>query len=351
MAIAREQGAALEGILRLFFDGAAAPYQVINTSRDEADFRETVLVETEAGRRFVLKLADNDFTTPARIGMWQRTAEEYRALGYYCPRIYAARSGGFPTVEYGGRRCLCYAEDFAAYRSVADRAAGETEENGKALAASCREAVWTMTAKIAARRLDYTDFPSAYCLFETFSPGDEVDEVLENARDWKQYAETLPAEFAEQVRRIWDLWTENRAALEAVYPQLPRSVFQADLNPTNLLVDESGQFVGVFDFNLCGRDVFLNYLMRENYGDFEAELDLIFDALEISARNYPFSELEKETALPLYRCLKPLAFTKLYRLKALGTDRAAVQAFLDKTEHYLTAPIDFAPHMAPLFDL
>jgi len=31
--------------------------------------------------------------------------------------------------------------------------------------------------------------------------------------------------------------------------RLPTSVFQADLNPTNLLVDDKGAFAGVFDFN------------------------------------------------------------------------------------------------------
>ena len=68
---------------------------------------------------------------------------------------------------------------------------------------------------------------------------------------------------------------------------------------------------------------------------------------QLRPKNRSFSMTEKETALPLYRCLKPLAFTKLYRVKALGEDRAAVRAFLDKTEHYLTAPIDFAARMAP----
>ena len=120
--------------------------------------------------------------------------------------------------------------------------------------------IWIMTAKIAGKYLDYGKYPSGYCLFDTFCPSDEVDEVLENALSWKEYAETLPEEFTEQVQQIWQLWMKNRRELEQIYHTLPTSVFQADLNPTNLLIDENGKFVGVYDFNLCGKDVFLNYL-------------------------------------------------------------------------------------------
>ena len=119
-------------------------------------------------------------------------------------------------------------------------------------------------AKIAGKYLDYGKYPSGYCLFDTFCPSDEVDEVLENALSWKEYAETLPEEFTEQVQQIWQLWMKNRRELEQIYHTLPTSVFQADLNPTNLLIDENGKFVGVYDFNLCGKDVFLNYLFRRN---------------------------------------------------------------------------------------
>ena len=47
-------------------------------------------------------------------------------------------------------------------------------------------------------------------MFETFCPSDKMDEVLENALNWKEVADTLPGEFREQVGRIWQLWTENR---------------------------------------------------------------------------------------------------------------------------------------------
>ncbi len=331
-------------IFGLFFDDVPKDVRSIDTSHGEEDFRAAFIVETEAGNKYVLKLADNDFTFPAKIAMWKRTVEEYRKLGYYCPTIYADRTGGFPHVEYQGHRCAAYVEEFAPYRPVSDRLSGE-ECDEEALYETYKGDIWRMTARVAAQHFDYTDDPSAYCLFETFCPSDETDEVLDNALEWKKYADTLPEQFREQTERIWTLWTENRAALEPVYRTLPTSVFQADLNPTNILLDENGRFVGVYDFNLCGKDVFLNYLMRENYAGFEKEIDMIRDALKISTAYYRFSEAEKDAALMLYRCLKPLWYSRTEDLKTIGGDEKAVGEFLDKTEFYLTAEIDFRSAM------
>ena len=71
----------------------------------------------------------------------------------------------------------------------------------------------------------------------------------------------------------------------------------------------------MYDFNLCGRDVFLNYLMRESDG-----VSGIFRALQIASEVYRFSDLEKDVALMLYRCLKPLWYTSVQDLKKAGQD-------------------------------
>ena len=202
-----------------------------------------------------------------------------------------------------------------------------------------------MTAKIAAKKLDYTEYPSGYCLFETFSPEEECDEVMDNALEWKRTADALPDEFHGQTERIWRLWNDNREKLKAVYPKLPTSVFQADLNPTNLLIGENGEFKGVYDFNLCGRDVFLNYLMRENYDGFEKELELIRAVLRIASAYYEFTEEEKAAAPLLYRCIKPLWYNRVEELKEAGNETEKIRRCLDRTEHYLTADIDLTSCM------
>ena len=325
-----------------FFDGDPVSYESIETGVSEDDYRKTAIVTSANGEKVVLKIVSNDFTFPEKIRMWKRTIEEYRDLGYYCPEIFCDKSGDFPMIDYRGKCCVAYAEEFSRFRTLEDRMAQDAQSvSTRAYALD----IWRMTARIAAKRLDYTSYPSAYCLFERFCPSDETDEVIWNAQEWKKLADTLPARFSAQVQKIWTRWNENRDALRPLYEKLPTSVFQADLNPTNLLIDGDGAFKGVMDFNLCGRDVFLNYLMRENYGNFEEEIEMIRESLRIASEDYVFSEDEKRAALPLYRCLKPLWFNRVEDLKDAGDDEQKIRQCLDRIEYYLTANLDFSSCM------
>ncbi|MBR0138557.1 MAG: phosphotransferase [Erysipelotrichaceae bacterium] len=330
-------------IYAMFFNGTPVSAHLIDTGIGEDDFRKTVIVTDDNGNRHILKIASNDFTFPEKIRMWQRTVEEYRKLGYYCPKIYCDKNGEFPWVEYMGHRCVAFGEEFSKYRLMEDRESAVSDsQSGLRL---FPQELWTMTARIAALKLDYTDFPSGYCLFETFCPSDKTDEVLECALEWKEYAERLPERFSRQVNRIWDLWIANREKLEKIYRSLPTSVFQADLNSTNLLVDDEGRFAGMIDFNISGKDVFLNYLMRENYGSFEKELEMIRNALSIAREHYTFSEQEKEAAPLIYRCLKPVWSIRLFDLQDAGEDEQKIRECLDQSEYCLRADIDFRSFM------
>ena len=86
--------------------------------------------------------------------------------------------------------------------------------------------------------------------------------------------------------------------------------------------------------------------LRENFDtDFEKEIGMICEMMKVSSEYYHFSELEKGSALIIYRCLKPLWYNKLEHLKELGTDKEAIRAFLNKTEHFLIGYIDFQKYM------
>ncbi|MBP5753121.1 MAG: phosphotransferase [Treponema sp.] len=208
------------------------------------------------------------------------------------------------------------------------------------------KAMWQMTAKIADKHFDYTEYPSAWCLFRTFCPSDEMDEVTENALTWKEAADKFPEEFHAQAERIYRRWCENKEELKKHYDNLPTSVFQGDLNSTNLLLDEQDRFVGVFDFNLCGKEVVLNYLFREtHHPEFEKELKMLFEVLEITREFYHFNEDEKNLALALYRCLIPFGGSKIMRLEELKEDLPAIRSFFDEMERYQTMDIDFREHM------
>lgn len=333
----------LVSIFQLFFDELPMNIEIKNTSHGEEDFREAVIATWSSGEKYVLKLSYNDFTFPKKIKAWQRCAEEYRKLGYYCPEILASKNGDFPVVSYKGQNCVVYVEEFCKYTVAEERCMDDSREKVK-FERKWADAAWIMTAKMAAQYFDFCEYPSGYCLFERFCPSDETDEVLENALEWKRYVAAFPEKFHEQTERIWKRWNDNRNELEKIYHKLPTSVFQADLNTTNLLLDENGEFVGVFDFNLCGRDVFLNYLFREIH--YQYELQYLLDTLKNVSEVYTFSELEKQAASLLYRCLVPLWYTEIETLKEAGENENKIQACLNRTEELQTKEIAFAEYMS-----
>lgn len=323
-------------VIGLFFSDEPVGYEIIPFSRGDEDFREVIIAQWASGEKKVIKLAENGFTSPERIKVWQRCAEEHRRLGYYCPEFICDKNGGFPVIDYKGHRCTVFAEEFSKYPTA------EQLENNKVEFQSWWDDAITMVARIAAENLDFAEFPSGYCLFERFSETDKTDEVIEVAHDWKKYADTLPVEFHEQVERIWKLWNDNRNALEPIYKTLPTSVFQADINNTNILMDENGKFVGILDFNLCGRDVFLNYLFREC----RIEVSCLQQALKTVSAVYKFSDIEKLAAPLIFRCVEPLFYNALDDLKEAGEDKEKIKLCLDRAEHELTADFDFAAYMS-----
>lgn len=91
--------------------------------------------------------------------------------------------------------------------------------------------------------------------------------------------------------------------------------------------------------------MFLNYLMRENYGVFADEIERIREALRIASEYYVFSEEEKHAALPLWRCLKPLWFNRVEDLREARDDGSKIRQVLDQIERFQTAEIDFMSSM------
>ena len=98
-----------------------------------------------------------------------------------------------------------------------------------------------------------------------------------------------------------------------VFTELPRCVFQGDLNPSNEL-HKDGHFAGLIDFNLAGTDVNINVFLNEtNWFPEEAEFDKMSipeiiaekearqaDMLSVILRHYGLNDTEK-FALPFYQ--------------------------------------------------
>ena len=67
-------------IFQLYHKDPPYSWEYKDTSRGEEDFRRTVFPEW-ADQRLVIKIACNDFTSPRRVQIWQKTAAAYSAMG------------------------------------------------------------------------------------------------------------------------------------------------------------------------------------------------------------------------------------------------------------------------------
>ena len=351
------RGMEAKEVVGLFSGSTPDSIKTINTSHGDDDFRETLLVDF-GGEKMVIKLSANGFTDEKRLVLWERIAREYRALGYYCPQFIRAVDGNYPKIRYKERDCIAWGEEFSKYRS-ADELIKDKFTDTKLV----RDGWYTffedamlMDATVAARHFDYTDMPSGFCMFELFDPVDKCDETTEDAERWLAIARKLPEAYSAQVERIWNNWLAARRELENIYHELPTSVFQADINETNVLLDEDGNFKGVYDFNLGGREVYINYIIRQapyvstydTCGGLERDdtfLKRVLHALEIARKVYSFSDAEKRAAALLYKCIRPLWWYASVELSELGDDDDKIRRHLDNIEYEQTREIDFSQYM------
>ena len=344
-----------EEIIRLFCEEKPKNILVKNTSHGDEDYRENWIVEFE-DHKLVIKLADNEFTDEDHLNMWEMIVKDYQTHGCYCPNYIKALDGTFPHVSYDGHDCIVYAEEYSRYLSAEEYIEKHPEtklvdENG--YYTYFRDMV-LMDAKVASHYSDYTSLPSGMCMFELFVPSDKVDETKNNALKWKAEADKLPDKFQDQVKRIWNNWLNARNELEKIYDKLPKSVFQADNNVSNILVDENGNLCGVYDFNLGGKDVFINLLVRlipyngaEDDQVFSEDFysKSIINALKIAREVYSFSDLEKKAMPLLYKCVKPLWWKSSRELEEANGDEEKIQEFLDFALWEQTREIGFEKHM------
>lgn len=329
-------------------------YEIKDKSRGEDDIRFIILTKWKESRA-VIKINCNDFTTPERVMAWKRTTDAYRQAGYYCPELIKSRNGRYAEeVYFKDRYMTVYAEEYSNYRSADQFDKCEIIEDG---AYKFRDSVFETIGTVGQMHLKTADFPSGLCILEKFSESEECDEVMEESLNFKRTVEESLPECAEWFDRIWRLFQENKKRLEEIYFSLPTSVFQSDLNYTNVLLDEKGQFTGLLDFNLSGRDSILNQLLREfvmEYDDWGNEIFYSEEAnawcaeefcrmLKRTAERYEFSEEEKKYAILVYRYVRPFWWRPAHEIERVKEEPEKVEKILTWAEQELMrTDIDFA---------
>lgn len=341
--------------ISMYYDTDTAEVKTLDLCRGDDDYRKVYIVN-DGKRHLVIKHLSNTFSDSRRIRGWFRLMEEYRKIGIYCPAVVKNRFGELLHRETtDGRDYYVYAEEFAAYETAENIA----PERYKDEFGRCRFTpdVMRSLGKVAAAKFDFLDWGSAYCLLEPFCAPDTIDEATECATLFVKYVEENLPHHLPRAKALLELFYQCKDEVREVYPSLPTSCFQADLNDSNILLDENCRFAGLIDFNLCGKEPVLNYATREAlwavddkrlFGEndrrlycYDDDLDALRNSLFLEnmgyiGEYYRFGEIEKKAFPILFRYINSFWWHHLDEIKAIRDDDDKIVKLFDWLEHQMT---------------
>ena len=265
-----------------------------DTSRGDSDMRLNYVLDD----RYVLKINSACSMWEARLQEINRLISRYRAIGVYCPALLPAADGGF-SVEWNGH--TCFVEEFARYPVLG--------EDGDIDRCEVIGHLGMLAAGYSGD--DISEIRSMWSIIDLAPLDTDVDEKQENADILVSVLRDNG--FEELAGKVQEFNRSMRSRIIEVFSELPRCVYQGDLNDSNILHD-NGHFAGLIDFNMAGTDVNINVFLNETaWFPEEDEFDSmsvggIIDRMEqeqtglmdVILRHYSLSCAE-EYALPCYK--------------------------------------------------
>jgi|GEM_PF-2088821 len=345
----------MEYPISLYYDTDVSDVKTLDLCRGDDDYRKVHIVD-DGHRKLVIKYLSNTFSDRRRIEGWFALMNEYRKIGLYCPAVVPNLNGETlhcDTVD--GRDYYTYAEEYSIYETA------EHIGKDKYKDAQGRDCftpdVMRSLGRIASAKLDILDWASAYCLLEPFCAPDTTDEATECAVAFVNYVrDNIPA-YLSRAETLLDMFYKRQEDLRKVYYSLPTSCFQADLNDSNILLDSNNNFVGLIDFNLCGKEPILNYAVREAlwgisdkrlFGEkdsrlyfYDEELDnlrinLFLENIGYIQETYNFSPLEKDAFPILFRYINSFWWFHLDEIELIKENEDKINQLFDWLERQMT---------------
>lgn len=274
-----------------------------DTSRGEDDTRLNYILD----ERYVLKVNTIGVMWEDRLQEINRLIQRYRSIGVYCPALIPTLEGPLSCFwEKDGNEYICYVEEFAIYPLLGwdvDHDRKEVVEHLGVLAARYTD-------------VDLSETKSMWSIIDLAPLDVDIDEKQENMNTLvAALRENGDTDLADQVD---SLNNEMRKQIMTVFAELPRCVYQGDLNSSNEL-HQDGHFVGLIDFNLSGTEVNINVFVNEtNCFPEEAEFDQLSveqivekmkneqaDMLSVIFMHYTMNEVER-FVFPYYQRIADL---------------------------------------------
>lgn len=235
---------------------------VIDSSRDENDIRLVYKINNQ----YVLHCCTTESISEKFLQDINRLVKRHKDIGVWAPELFPLEGSSdfLCEVTEEGRRYHCYMEELAPF-SVVDEDNVDFYE--------MKEHVLPFLGKLASRYsgVDLSEIHSMWSIIDLSPFDNEIDEKQENINILCEALERGDSECYVLAERIRLLNEKARDHIKEFFDQLPRCVFQGDLNPTNILVDDENNFKGIIDFNMFGTEVNINCFLNESMYFLEKE--------------------------------------------------------------------------------
>ena len=269
-----------------------------DTSHSEEDQRLNYILDD----KYVLKVNSTTAMWEERLQEIFRLIARYRSIGVYCPNLIPALDGKLSyLLQKDGRKYTCFVEEYAIYPVFAWGAEHDRKE--------VIEHLGRLAAKYT--EVDLSGTKSMWSIIDLAPLDVDIDEKQENTDILVKALQK--SGYATLAKQVDELNIYLRKKIKEVFTELPRCVYQGDLNTTNEL-HKDGHLVGLIDFNMAGTDVNINVFLNEtNWFPEEAEFDRLSvpeiilkqdmeqdDSMAVILKHYTMTDAEKY-AFPYYK--------------------------------------------------
>lgn len=281
--------------------------ECIDTSHGEKDKRYVYLINDN---EYVLKVTNVPFKEAFFKGIAD-LVDRYIKIGVYAPNLIKADFGY--VYKYKKEETYnAYMEEYAKYPLYSKE--GDIDYEFK-------KEILRHVGRLAAyySNMDLVNHYSMWSVVQLGAMDENIDEKQENMNQLvsclRKHEYTTIADKLEKTN------SKYRKIIKDNFDLLPKCVYQGDLNPSNILVDENGNFKGIIDFNLYGTEVNINcftcesmYYLRENDINtlsanelFEKMNHVWQELMDVILSEYTMNNLEKE-CLIAYKVITFMSF-------------------------------------------
>jgi len=217
-------------------------YELIDSSRGDNDTRLNYIID----KKYVLRINDQKLISETKLKEIDDLCLRYESIGLLTPSLLKTTKDTYSFI-YEDK--IIYLSKYLNYPSSEELNLNTSKEMAYYL------------GKLASLYSDkyLCQHNSMWSLIDLAPLDNKVDEKQENADELICELEEIDSILAKQIK---EFNLNNREKIKEVYKELPRCVYQGDLNSSNILIDNN-KVIGLIDFNLFGTEVNINCFLNE----------------------------------------------------------------------------------------